>query len=139
MTAPVTSVSTPPYCGACGKDILGPHAREDLNADLICDSCGADLLAFGWAPYVPPPVTLLEPDTPLALDVSVTFTATVGADSTDLRHRADGGAWTVVTGVTSVHVISPAGTTGQTIDVELRSVVNGLAGSWGTTGTTTLA
>jgi len=38
-----------PFCGSCGWDAT----RKDLRADLICDSCGADLTRFGFVPPFP--------------------------------------------------------------------------------------
>ena len=144
MTFPIAEVQTVPFCGSCGRETFGPYAHEDLAADLVCDGCGADLLAFGWAGLAPPvdTSTSAEADTPLAGDVSVTFVADPGADSTDLRYGVNVDPVTVITGVTSVYVLLAA-TSGAVstdkVSVQLRSVVNGVPGPWGTTVSVTIA
>lgn len=142
MTFPIAAVQTVPYCGACGRETLGPYAHADLHDDLICDGCGADLLAFGWAGLIPPTGVSLSGDDPLAGDVSVTFVAEPGADSTDLRYGVNVDPVTVITGVTSVYVLTQA-TTGAVstdkVSVELRSVVNGVPGPWGQAASVTIA
>ena len=142
MTFPVTTVHTVPYCGSCGRETFGPWAFEDLASDLICDGCGADLLAFGWAGLIPPVIASVVGDTPLAGDVSVTFTADPGADSTDLRYGVNVDPDTIITGVTSVYVLLQA-TSGAVstdkVSVQLRSVVNTVPGPWSTVESVTIA
>ncbi len=38
-------VNTYPYCGSCGYDVSG----YNLNEDIVCDACGADISYFGFA------------------------------------------------------------------------------------------
>lgn len=51
-------IDTQPFCGSCGWDA----SLQDKNADLICDSCGADLTRFGFT-AVPP----ADPNLPVIL------------------------------------------------------------------------
>ena len=142
MTFPVSTVHTVPYCGSCGRETLGPWAYEDLAKDLICDGCGADLLAFGWAGLIPPTALSLSGDDPLAGDVSVTFVADPGADSTDLRWGVNVDPVTVITGVTSVFVLTEVVTGAVSTDkvsIQLRSVVNAVPGPWSTVESVTIA
>ena len=43
MTIPSPPVNTFPYCGACGWDA----AAQNVTDGPLCDSCGADLTAYG--------------------------------------------------------------------------------------------
>ena len=142
MTFPIAEVNTVPYCGSCGRETFGPPSFEDLAKDLVCDGCGADLLAFGWAGLIPPTALSLSGDDPLAGDVSVTFVADPGADSTDLRYGVNVDPVTVVTGVTSVYVLLQA-TSGAVstdkVSVQLRSVVNAVPGPWSTVESVAIA
>ena len=45
MTAPFI---TTPYCGQCGWN-PDNSGLGDLDNDLVCDSCGADLTLYGFA------------------------------------------------------------------------------------------
>ena len=44
-TVPNSAVNTHPYCGACGYRV----AQFNVTDGFLCDSCGADLTAFGIA------------------------------------------------------------------------------------------
>ena len=142
MTFPIAEVNTVPYCGSCGRETLGPPSFEDLHSDLVCDGCGADLLAFGWAGLVPPTGLSLSGDDPLAGDVSVTFVADPGADTTDLRYGVNVDPDTIITGVTSVYVLLQA-TSGAVstdkVSIQLRSVVGGILGPWSPVESVTIA
>jgi hypothetical protein len=139
MTFPVSTVVTVPYCGSCGREPFGEWSETDLAADLICDSCGADLLAYGWtAGILTPTGVVLSEDDPGFGDVSVTFVANVGADTTDIQYRFDGGLWTFDDDVTSVYVISGAAS-GALVETQLRSVESGVAGPWGEVSSVTVA
>ncbi len=48
MTLPIASVNTKPYCGSCGWEVNQAFPHGDRNSDLFCDSCGADLIAYGF-------------------------------------------------------------------------------------------
>jgi len=41
--------TTMPYCGACGYD-----STENVNDDVLCDSCGEDLTLHGFVKPEPP-------------------------------------------------------------------------------------
>jgi hypothetical protein len=139
MTFPVAGVVTVPYCGSCGRETFGPDQNEDLADDLVCDSCGADLLAFGWtAGMLAPTGVVLSEDDPLFGDVSVTFVANVGGDSTDIQYRINGGLWILDETVTSVYEINDVPVDGF-VETQLRSVDGGVAGPWGDTSSVTVA
>ena len=137
MTFPVASVNTVPYCGSCGRQPFQGSVATDLHEDLICDGCGADLLAFGWAGFSPP-AAVLSCDDPGAGQVTVTFTENPQADSTDMLVGDNVDPDTIQAGVTSPVVIGPF-TAGNKITVQLRSVVSGFPGPWGTPVACTLA
>ena len=144
MTVPITEVNTVPYCGACGWVPFNfNHGRTDLYQDLVCDACGADLLAYGWtAGLIPPVLTSVVGDTPLAGDVSVTFVANVSADTTDLRYGVNVEPNTIITGVTSVYVLLQATSGAVSTDkvaIQIRSVHLGVAGPWSVTESVTIA
>jgi hypothetical protein len=143
MTIPDGGVVTVPYCGACGWAPFGEPVApaDDLNDDLVCDACGADLLAYGWTAGIlaPTGVSLLEDDPTVWGSVIVTFTANAGADSTDMRYRFNSNpVWVLVTGVSTLDTIDdvPAG---ALVDVQLRSVDAGVTGPWGSTTSITVA
>ena len=48
MTIPNPAVNSHPYCGACGYNV----ARFNVTTGILCDSCGADLTAFGMVQSV---------------------------------------------------------------------------------------
>ena len=49
MTLPIAEVSTFPFCGSCGHMVtFEASSTGDLASDLLCDACGADLIAFGF-------------------------------------------------------------------------------------------
>ncbi len=116
--------STVPYCRACGWDFVN---TIDKNTDLICDSCGDDLLESGAGDLVPPTVLLA---TAGSLSVSFTWVDNPAADTTDFRSQIDGGAFTVVSPDTSPTVI--AALEGEVVSGSVRSVINGIAGPWST-------
>lgn len=130
MTFPVAGVDTVPYCGACGRETVGPWAYEDLNNDAICDGCGADLLAFGWAGLLPPAGLVVEADLPIAGWFTASFGENPGSDTTDLRWRINNGAWTEIIDSGSPESVDAGGTTNDKVDVQARSVANGVDGPW---------
>ena len=49
MTLPIAAVSTCPFCGSCGHMVtFNASSTGDLESDLLCDACGADLIAYGF-------------------------------------------------------------------------------------------
>jgi hypothetical protein len=136
MTFPVATVNTVPKCGACGRSTFGRWAHEDLNSDLICDGCGADLLAYGWTTGVIPPLNLVvQGDTPTNLSSTATWTDNPNADTTDMRWRfrefglPTQTPWITVSPATSPTVFGPTPGLGV-VEVEVRSVHLGVAGPW---------
>ena len=123
MTFPIAEVSTYPFCGSCGRETYGPPVFTDLANDLVCDGCGADLLAFGYAATVPPTALLA---TPGSLQVTFTWTANPGADSTESRSKVAANAWSAWATDTSPTVVVAAA--GETVLFEVRSIVNGVPG-----------
>ena len=108
-----------PFCGSCGWDF-----RENLNNDVFCDACGADLRRFVDAGQVPPDDLVA---TPSVTDVSFAFTPNPGADSTEYRSiQTSAPIWTAWAPAVSPIVI--AGVEGETICVEVRSVVSAIPG-----------
>jgi hypothetical protein len=60
MTLPIAAVSTFPFCGSCGHMVtFNASSTGDLGSDLLCDACGADLIAYGFV--VPTGATPGEP------------------------------------------------------------------------------
>jgi hypothetical protein len=86
----------------------------------------------------PTELALVENEPTVWGQVVVAFTANVGADTTDMQYRIDGGLWVLETGVTSLDTIDdvPAG---STVEVQLRSVDGGVAGPWGPPESITVA
>ena len=123
MTFPIAEVSTYPFCGSCARETYGPYAFEDLADDLVCDGCGADLLAFGFAASIPPTDLLA---TPGSLQVTFTWTANTAADSTESRSKVAANAWTAWTTDTSPTIVVAGA--GETVLFEVRSIVNGVPG-----------
>lgn len=112
-------VLTYPFCGSCGWDFT-----ENLNDDVFCDACGADLNLF-VDPGQIPPADLVA--TPGAGDISFAFTPNPGADSTEFRSiQTSAPVWTAWSPAVSPEVI--AGAPGETICIEVRSVVAGTPG-----------
>jgi hypothetical protein len=131
MTYPIAAVDTKPYCGACGWKPFSLGHVYDLHADLICDACGADLLAYGWLiGHAPPEVFDVSGDTPLAGQASFAWVPDPFADTTDLQWRVDDGAWTLVSPATSIHVETGPFGSGDKISGQVRSVKNGTPGPW---------
>ena len=114
--------ATTPYCRACGWDFI---QSGNLDSDQFCDSCGDDLTESLGAPADPP--TALSA-TGGSLQVSFSWTDNPAADTTDFRHRTDGGAFTVVSPDTSPTVVVAAD--GEVVSGQVRSVVSGIAGDW---------
>ena len=112
-------ILTYPFCGSCGWDF-----SENLNNDVFCDACGADLRLFADAGQIPPADLVA---TPSETDVSFAFTPNPGADSTEFRSiQTSAPQWTAWGAAVSPEVI--AGATGETICIEVRSVVAGVPG-----------
>lgn len=121
MTFPIAEVNTVPNCGACGWTVGGLY--PDLNGDAICDACGADLLAFGFAGLFPP-----EDLAAVGGSLQVTFTWTEAPDTSDIRYQIDGGVQVIESPVTSPHVVVAAA--GETVSGEVRTVLSGVDGPW---------
>ena len=121
MTYPIATVETLPECGACGWDLT-----ENLHADTLCDSCGADYVAFGGAGIVPPVAPVA---TPGSGTVSFAFTVNTSADSTQSSESDDDLAtWSVWATDTSPTVVSAVA--GTIVGLRVRSVVDGIAGAY---------
>ena len=110
---------TVPFCGSCGFD-----ANGGLNADALCDACGADLDRFGFT-------GLLPPDDVAAVGGSeiVTFTWTLQLDTSDLLYQIDGGAPVLIEDADPTGEIVAA-TEGQKVAGAVRYVVGGVAGPY---------
>ena len=120
MTAPFPTVNTVPFCGACGWDVT----NNNLNDDELCDSCGADLIAFGFGDLLPP--TALEAVSGVG-EVTFIWTDNPGADTTESRSRLNDetfSAWATDTSPTTV----VAGVTGDKIHFQVRSIDNAISG-----------
>lgn len=112
-------ILTYPFCGSCGWDFT-----ENLNNDIFCDSCGADLRLFVDAGQIPPEDLVAVGG---AGDVTFTWTPNAGADSTESRSiRTQVPVWTDWLADTSPTVI--VADPGETVCLEVRSVVNGVPG-----------
>lgn len=110
---------TYPFCGSCGWDF-----RENLNDDVFCDACGADLRRFISAGQLPPEDLVA---TPSETDVSFEFTENPGADTTEYRSITTAApTWTAWAPAVSPIVI--AAPPGDTVCIEVRSVVSGTPG-----------
>jgi hypothetical protein len=119
MTIPSPLVNTVPFCGACGWDVT----NHNLNDDVLCDACGADLLAFGFKDLLPP--TQLEAVSASG-GVDFSWTANPDADFTESHYAIDNGAynaWVFDTSPTSVPASS-----GSKVHFEVRSSDNGVKG-----------
>jgi hypothetical protein len=123
-TKPVAEVNTVPFCGACGYPQLNSPNLQDAT-DVYCNSCGADVAAFGFLGVIPP--TALDA-TGGSLSVTFTFTVNPDADSTDFGSAINEGAFVVQTDVASPIVIVAAA--GDTVYGRARSVENGIVGNW---------
>ena len=127
----MSTVTTVPFCGACGADWVG----YELNVDKFCDACGHDVRLNGFGGLVPPVAPVA---TPGSGTVSFAFTVNPDADSTESSVSNDGAlavwsAWAADTSPTVVSAIA-----GTLVGIRVRSIVNGVAGpfseSTGTTG-----
>ncbi|RLB67572.1 MAG: hypothetical protein DRH08_03320 [Deltaproteobacteria bacterium] len=120
---------TRPYCGQCGwaPDNSG---LGDIDNDLICDSCGADLALYGFAPEGPtnPPSVPNANAGPEQVTFQWTASPTSFPGGYDFRHSSDGGAYIVVNGATSPQII-PA-LAGVEVCGSLRGYKNGIASDW---------
>jgi hypothetical protein len=123
-TKPVDVVNTIPFCGACGYPQLNSPNLQDAK-DAYCNSCGADIAAFGFLGILPPTALVA---TGGSLSVTFTFTVNPDADSTDIGTQIDTGPFVVQEGVTSPVVIVAAA--GETVYGIVRSVDNGVVGNW---------
>ena len=123
-TAPYPEVNTIPYCGACGYPQIESPNLQNAN-DVFCNSCGADIIAFGFTALVPP-TTLVA--TGGSLEVVFTFVVNPEADSTDIATQIDSGEPVLQEGVTSPVTIVAA--EGETVAGVVRSVSNGIPGPW---------
>ena len=120
MTLASPYVSTPPFCGACGYDI----SRSNTGDTDKCDSCGAELAAFGFDRLDAPVITA----TAGSLKVTLTWTATVGADASETSYTIDGGTAVVTNPATSPQVVVAAD--GEVVAGKVRSIENGIPGAW---------
>jgi hypothetical protein len=140
MTFPIAGVVTVPFCGSCGRETLGPFAHEDLAADLICDGCGADLLAYGWTAGLLPPTTVaIATDDPGVGDFQVTFVENAGADTNTVQYRINGGAWVTDALATSPHDVLGPFAVSSFVEVQVKSIDGGVSGPWTTIVSATFA
>jgi len=132
MTTPVQTVSTLPYCGACGWD-----TTQNVGSDTLCDACGADFTAFDGGGMQPPVVVSL---TETGGTATLTFTANTDADTTDILWAITGTTTDdtdIVEDISSPYDLLQAMQVGDTMTTRERSVDNGFAGRWGATSTVT--
>jgi hypothetical protein len=140
MTLPVSGVVTVPFCGSCGRETFGEWSSEDLAADLICDSCGADLLAYGWtAGLLPPTNVAITTDDPGVGDFQVTFVENASADTNTVQYRLDGGAWITDAFATSPHDVLGPFAASTFVEVQVKSIEGGVSGPWTTIVSATFA
>jgi len=90
----------------------------------VCDSCGDDLANSGSTVGLLPASGVGS--TPGVADVVFAWTENVDADDTETRSSVDGGAFSAWASDTSTTAV--AGTTGQEIIFEIRSVVDTVSG-----------
>jgi hypothetical protein len=112
-----TITRTVPYCGACGWDTTNQN-NGDRGTDGICDSCGADLTAFGFA------AVLAATDLVAAIATDkVTYTFTENSDTTDARYSIDGAEFVFDDDVSSPYdvVIAAVGE----VELQIRTVESG--------------
>jgi hypothetical protein len=118
-----TIQATTPFCRSCGWDFV---AFPNLDDDFRCDACGDDLRGSLTVGVLDPPTSLSAAGG--SLDVTFTWTDEPSADTTDLRHQTDGGAWTTIVSDTSPAVIVAAD--GEVVNGQVRSVTSGVTGPW---------
>jgi hypothetical protein len=131
MTFPIAGVVKVPYCGSCARETFGPDQHVDLAADLICDGCGADLLAYGWtAGLLQPTDVAITTDDPGVGDFQVTFVENAGADTNTVQYRLDGGAWITDALATSPHDVLGPFAAETFVEVQVKSIEGGVSGPW---------
>ena len=119
MTFPSPQVITVPFCGACGWDVF----EHNLNDDLFCDACGADLVAYGFFPL--PPFRVATDNT-VPGQVEFGWTENPRADETESRWRLDFGTWSAWEPDDSPTLVF--GAAGQRARIQLRSLVGLIPG-----------
>jgi len=115
---------TLPFCGSCGWDV-----RENLNDDIFCDACGADISRFGDIGLLPPGKEGLEA-TPGAGNVTFAWVSNPTADSDETSISDDGAlaVWSAWAADTSPTVITePLGTL---VGLRVRSVLGAESGPY---------
>ncbi len=112
---------TLPYCRACGWDYV---LTNDRGSDLVCDSCGDDLTNSGSPAGLAAPTN--PGSTPGAADVTFTWTSNPEADSDESRFSVDGDPFSSF--ITDTSPTSVAGSAGDVIAFEVRSVVDTVQG-----------
>ena len=113
--------ATLPYCRSCGWDYV---QTNDKGSDLVCDSCGDELTNSGDAGGLDAATT--PGSTPGVADVTFTWVENADADDTETRASVDGAAFSAWTSDTSPTIV--AGTAGQVIVFQIRSVMNSVSG-----------
>jgi hypothetical protein len=112
----------------------------DLAADLICDGCGADLLAYGWTAGLLPPTTVaIATDDPGVGDFQVTFVENANADTNTVQYRLDGGVWITDALATSPHDVLGPFAASTFVEVQVKSIDGGVSGPWTTIVSATFA
>lgn len=110
--------STVPFCGSCGFD-----ANNSLHEDGFCDSCGADLLRFGFAGLLPPT------DLAAALGTDeVVFTWTAADDTQDVLYQIDGAEPVFDDDAASPYTVSAAAV--AKVALAVRTVLGGAIGPY---------
>jgi len=118
------TVVTLPFCGGCGWDL-----RENVNDDLFCDSCGADINATSGAVGLLPPGKDGVSATPGAGNVTFAWTSNPAADSDETSVSDDGlVTWSAFSADTSTTIV--AATTGTVVGIRIRSVLGAEKGPY---------
>ncbi len=145
MAAPhLISVPISPFCVACGWEFAQNQAVEGA-VNKFCGSCGLDLTMQQFADTGDSVPANLLPGVVTSItsiaNTSVSFFFALNtADTSEIRARVNGGAWGAPVGAVSPHV--QVGSTGDVIDIELRSSMTGppvVVGAWSPVSTGVVA
>ncbi len=141
-TPHLISVPISPFCPACGWEFAQNQAVEG-TVNKFCGSCGVDLTISQFVNSGGDVPANLLPGVVAGFasipNTSVTFTtvANPAADTNEYRTRVNAGTWSAWTPVTGSEVV--AGTTGDVVDIEMRSSVTGPPALVGASGPVAVA
>ena len=113
--------ATLPYCRACGWDYV---QTNDKGSDLVCDSCGDELVNSGSAAGLDAPDT--PGSTPGVADVVFTWVTNPDSDFDQTRQSVDAAPFTPW--VTDTSPTTVVGAAGDVIIFQIRSVMNTVSG-----------